>query len=153
MILSYWSGREDSNLRPLGPKSQVRQIGKFCLCKSCSHHEFIRGLWFLTIRCQILAVFCRGFRPHIGHTFGTRAGLMSMSLTSCSMYSDMRPTSTTSPTWNRCGPISLVIVFPHRDDWRDLIQRVEHLLVSDIRACRIRPTPASASRVCGRTSP
>jgi hypothetical protein len=25
----YWSGREDSNLRPLGPKSQVRQNVKF----------------------------------------------------------------------------------------------------------------------------
>jgi len=35
------------------------------------------------------------------------------------------------PIWNRCCPISLVVVSPHRDDGRDLIQRVKNLLVSD----------------------
>jgi hypothetical protein len=29
MERELWSGREDSNLRPLGPKSQVRQKLKF----------------------------------------------------------------------------------------------------------------------------
>jgi hypothetical protein len=46
----YWSGREDSNLRPLGPKSQVRQKANFCHFTSCSHHEFIRVLRVFPIR-------------------------------------------------------------------------------------------------------
>ena len=53
------------------------------------------------------------------------------------------------PIWNRRRPISLVIVSPHRDDGRDLIQRVKHLLVYDIPAWS---TPASASRARGITS-
>ena len=53
-----WSGREDSNLRPLGPNYRFAKELSFCLFESCSYHEFIRDLHFLSSRYQRIPAMC-----------------------------------------------------------------------------------------------
>jgi hypothetical protein len=65
---SDWSGREDANLRPLGPEPTVWQKGKFLPFQKLQPPSFPRVFTFRPVRYPPLHVVCWEFCPQIGHT-------------------------------------------------------------------------------------